>query len=140
MLGHILAHPAVDLSNVREALQVYEKVRLPVANAVVERSRTTGLIYEFNYPAAFGCHDEDASLEEMAEHFIDTVYGQWTWQWEGLPSEDWVKAQETLVSVVGSTAKIAGTCPSCADVPAMKGKEFGVIDKIVSHSMPQVVA
>ncbi|KLO20389.1 FAD/NAD-binding domain-containing protein [Schizopora paradoxa] len=101
ILGRILAHPAVNLRNVEEALQVYQKARLPIANAVVERSRTTGLLYELNYPAALGCLDEDATEGDLVENFIDSVYGQWTGQWEGLPSEDWARAEALLINTLG---------------------------------------
>ncbi len=131
ILGRILTHPAVHLGNVHEALQVYQKVRLPIANAAVERSRTTGLIYEFNYPAAFGCHDEDTSEADMTERFIDAVYGQWTWQWEGLPTEDWAKAEELLITALGY---------SPLDIPVVKSVHLGLLDEIAKSPKPQLVA
>lgn len=131
ILGRILAHPAVNLRNVHEALQVYQKVRLPIANTVVERSRTTGLLYELNYPSALGCLDEDATEGDLVENFIDAVYGQWTGQWEGLPSEDWARAEDLLVTaLVGSDE---------SEISVAKSVFSGALD-LVASAQAQAVA
>ena len=47
ILGRLLAHPAINSSNVTKALQVYDAIRRPIANAVVDLSLRLGLLYEF---------------------------------------------------------------------------------------------
>ena len=86
-MGRTLAHANVRRENVAEALKVYEAVRLPAAQEVLERSRTVGLFYDFNHP------DFDADGVEITHESLktraDELQRYWSRQWEGTPEGAW---------------------------------------------------
>ncbi|EKM54680.1 uncharacterized protein PHACADRAFT_185571 [Phanerochaete carnosa HHB-10118-sp] len=99
VLGRLLAHPATDVSNVTDALRIYDAVRRPVASEVVERSLKAGLLYEFVAEAfppgadAAKVHAGDPDeLQKVAEEVMD----MWVRQNASTPEEDWLKVQEML--------------------------------------------
>ena len=47
ILGALLSHPMTTRSTLSIALSTYESFRLPHANAVMERSRINGKLYDF---------------------------------------------------------------------------------------------
>jgi len=56
MLSTLLTHRLCTANTVPLALDIYDIVRRPVANAVQQGSRSTGMMYEFNWP---GYTDKD---------------------------------------------------------------------------------
>ena len=97
ILGRILSNPLVNARNISTALEIYEQVRLPLANEVVESSRLAGLVYELSLPAVFGVIEEDTSEVDLTGRVLDAIYEQWTCQWDGVPEDDWKAAEKLLV-------------------------------------------
>ncbi|KAH9931159.1 uncharacterized protein BXZ73DRAFT_47441, partial [Epithele typhae] len=64
-------NPSTDRQTLETALQTYERVRLPIANHVLQGSRESGDMYEFNGPL----RDDLATLGPQ-------IGWQWDWQWE----------------------------------------------------------
>ena len=83
----------ITLENVGAALRIYDSIRRPLGNGVVERSRMTGFMYEFNSP---GYEDSENLTEDDLRHLGDQIYNQWCWQWETLPDDDWAIAEAAL--------------------------------------------
>lgn len=88
----------MNLSNVADALKIYDGVRRPFANNVVERSRTAGFIYEFNQPGLGG--EEEAYSTSSLKAMGEEVYRQWSWHWLSMPEEDWARAEKELEEVL----------------------------------------
>lgn len=70
-LTRLLSHPSINASNLEDALQVYDTVRLPRANKVLETSLEAGDVYEF----AGEPGSDEAKLKENLEKRFD-----WIWQ------------------------------------------------------------
>lgn len=69
-LTRLLSHPGVNASNVRQALQVYDLIRLPRANKVLESSLEAGDVYEFaGHPG-----NDDAKLKQELETRFDWIW------------------------------------------------------------------
>jgi len=110
ILGRLLSDPAISKSNLDAALEVYQSIRLPFANSIVERSRETGFIYEFNSPG-LEWEDDDGNEDDnmqcrgsdkQAEKITKAVYDRWAWQWQQTPDVDWVKAETMLHEMLQS--------------------------------------
>jgi salicylate hydroxylase len=79
---------------VAEALKTYETVRRPAANAVVQRARRAGRMYQFNLDGWYNgdkCPTEREQLQIMSEE----IYRQFQWIWEDGPDEAWETARKT---------------------------------------------
>ena len=94
ILGRVLAHKNTNLDTVKEALKVYEQFRQPVASDILERSRTVGMIYDFNHPD-FDGSGQEPSLESLKER-SQVLYRHWSKQWESTPEGDWNQASRIL--------------------------------------------
>jgi len=103
ILGRLLSHPAVNKTNLNTALKVYQSVRLPFASSIVERSRETGFIYEFNSPGLEW--EDDANMKPSTEKIVQAVYDQWSWQWEKTPDMDWAQAEKLLYEMLQPRSK-----------------------------------
>ncbi|UZJ51977.1 hypothetical protein CBS101457_001297 [Exobasidium rhododendri] len=84
-LSRLLSHPSVKASNLHEALQVYDKIRLPRANKVLESSLEAGDTYEFAGEAG----DDEAKLKQNLENRFD-------WIWEHDHDAEFAKAVEEM--------------------------------------------
>ena len=78
VLARILASSLTTRETLGHALRAYEHVRLPMANAVLQGSRDSGFMYEFNYP---GLEDHYAALGPV-------IQSQWDWVWATHPDEE----------------------------------------------------
>jgi salicylate hydroxylase len=82
-LTRLLSYNGVNLSNVHDALQVYNQIRLPRANKVLESSLEAGDVYEFYGPQG---SDEAKLKQELESRF------KWIWEvrrqkrWQDNPS------------------------------------------------------
>ncbi|SJX62292.1 probable Salicylate hydroxylase [Sporisorium reilianum f. sp. reilianum] len=65
-LSQLLAHPKVNNANLVKALEVYDKIRVPRANRVLETSLEAGDTYEFR---GFGADDPQALGKHLVERF-----------------------------------------------------------------------
>lgn len=69
-LTRLLSHPSINSSNLAEALRVYDHVRLPRANKVLESSLEAGDVYEFaGHPG-----DDEAKLKQELETRFDWIW------------------------------------------------------------------
>lgn len=124
ILGRLLAHPRIKPSNVRSALGVYNLVRRPFANAIVERSRDVGLLYEFDFGRTGDVRlrelsgrsgnrmrsDVDGRGEEEHvsgdkvdfERLGHAIYDLYAWKWGAMPDEEWKNAEADLYETLSS--------------------------------------
>ena len=101
ILGQLLADESIIKSNLEKALSVYEDIRLPIGNAYVERSRKTGLAYEFNYtPESVLSAGVDPSSPEGLKLLSEFIFEQWSCHWGDMPDKDWERAKEKLHEVL----------------------------------------
>ncbi|EJD50169.1 FAD/NAD(P)-binding domain-containing protein [Auricularia subglabra TFB-10046 SS5] len=96
VLGRLLTHPATNAMTAHLALQAYDAVRRPRAQAVAELSRELGRLGDFT--AGLG-DDEKATAARMASA------GAWIWQ--GSIEEDVQKAVAHFESLIGPTTRSA---------------------------------
>ena len=74
ILGRILSDFRVNPNNIEAALKIYNDIRRPFGNSVVERSRMTGFMYEFDVEGFQ--HSEDLSEEDGVTRMMDHIH--WT--------------------------------------------------------------
>lgn len=99
VLGRLLAHPATDLSNVTDALRIYDAVRRPVASDVVERSLKVGLLYELvaeAFPSGTDAAKVHAGDRDELQKVAKEIMDMWVRQNASIPEEDWLRAQDML--------------------------------------------
>ncbi|CUA72773.1 hypothetical protein RSOLAG22IIIB_05032 [Rhizoctonia solani] len=87
-LTWLLSQPSVQRANLADALQVYDLVRRPRANKVVETSFEAGEIYEFA-PKSIG--PDFAQLQRELE-------SRYEWIWEHDHEEDFAQARREMKS------------------------------------------
>lgn len=92
LLASLLSQSSTNITKLGLALSAYEKVRLPMANAVLLGSYEAGMKYEFNN--VFG---EDYAFLGPA------IQRQWDWVWKTTPEEDVDRARNIMK---GSLAKL----------------------------------
>ncbi|KAL5523639.1 hypothetical protein ACEPAG_7812 [Sanghuangporus baumii] len=78
VLAKLLGNPLATREALALVLLAYEHVRRPMANAVLQGSRDSGLMYEFNYP---GLGDHYGALGPV-------IQSQWDWVWATHPDEE----------------------------------------------------
>ncbi|KAH8112076.1 FAD/NAD-binding domain-containing protein [Phellopilus nigrolimitatus] len=97
VLGRLLALPSVTPANIPEVLKIYDTVRRPFANDVVERSLTIGFLYELernHLPPGIDAAKLEAGEREELKKLVEEAYRIWSVHWERTPEEDWVRARE----------------------------------------------
>ena len=62
---------------------------------MVESSRETGLLYEFNLP---GYEESD---RENLKRVAARIYENWSWQWKLDVEDDWTRAEQLLDAELG---------------------------------------
>lgn len=95
----MLAHPKVTAYNVSDALKVYDAVRRPIANDIVERSLKLGFLYEFHpgyLPAGTDINKLHAGDRDELKKVSDEMQDMWHFHWQSLPEEDWEQACKML--------------------------------------------
>ncbi|KDQ57982.1 hypothetical protein JAAARDRAFT_177120 [Jaapia argillacea MUCL 33604] len=100
ILSALLVNPLCTRSTLRRALEIYDTVRVPIANRVLEGSRSNGMMYEFNSPGYFqdevrskeGAGWDMEKLKEMGEEFER----RWMWAWTTTAEGDKQRALEML--------------------------------------------
>ena len=85
-MAEILGHPNTTVPMLPRALSAYEAVRLPMANHVLQGSRESGDMYEFNGPLA-------DDLPQLGPQ----IGRQWDWLWETTPHGEREKALQLLI-------------------------------------------
>lgn len=99
-MSALLTHPLTTPATLPTALRVYEQVRLPHANGVMQRSRENGLMYEFNDPrfAALAESEDPAALQAVATQ----IERNWEWAWTTSVEDDVRHAVEMLEKALAS--------------------------------------
>lgn len=93
MLGRILAHEDTTLSNITEAMSVYQQLRLPVTASAAVNSRDNGRLYDFIHPEY--PIKPDATAPDLIE-LGSAIGNSFGWLAQGGCAEDWSKAEELL--------------------------------------------
>ncbi|TFK91603.1 FAD/NAD(P)-binding domain-containing protein [Polyporus arcularius HHB13444] len=88
VLAEVLGHRHTSRSAIPRALTAYERVRLPMANHVLEGSRQSGNMYEFNGPLG----DNLVPLGPL-------IGSQWDWLWDTTPQSERDRALGMLQSM-----------------------------------------
>ena len=94
ILSALLSHPHTTLRNVAQVLQVYSRVRLPLASQVAEHSRRNGRHFSLHEP---GSEITAAGLPELGQR----IYQNFEWAWNTDPGVDMRRAMEMLEAEVG---------------------------------------
>ena len=94
ILSALLSHPRTTLRNVAQVLQIYSRVRLPLASQVAERSRRNGTHFSLHEP---GSEITAAGLPELGQR----IYQNFEWAWNTDPGVDMRRAMEMLEAEVG---------------------------------------
>ncbi|KZT01928.1 FAD/NAD(P)-binding domain-containing protein [Laetiporus sulphureus 93-53] len=71
VLANIIAHPAVTMETLPDALRVYDEIRRPFSQEIVERSRQTGLIYDLVSPALPHITEEASASGEIPSEILE---------------------------------------------------------------------
>ncbi|GJJ11123.1 hypothetical protein Clacol_005354 [Clathrus columnatus] len=96
ILGRLLSHPSANKSNLKDVLNIYEKVRLPKAQNAAALSKSNGLIYDFIDPM---CPQNVSSPEELRE--LGEAVGQsFSWLAKGTLYEDWEDAERQFLNAI----------------------------------------
>ncbi|KAG6871801.1 hypothetical protein C0995_016419 [Termitomyces sp. Mi166 len=94
ILGRLLAHSKTTRANLSKVLEIYQEVRLPLANTAAERSWSNGLLYDFIHPD-FPVFPNATAGDLMP---IGQAVGEaFAWLGKGGCDDDWKKA-EALIS------------------------------------------
>ncbi len=91
VLAEVLGHRHTSRSSIPRALTAYERVRLPMANHVLNGSRQSGNMYEFNGPLG----DNLVPLGPL-------IGSQWDWLWDTTPQSERDRALGMLQSMRAS--------------------------------------
>ncbi|KAG7095911.1 hypothetical protein E1B28_006596 [Marasmius oreades] len=96
ILGRLLAHEKTTVHNLKEVLEIYQAIRLPLAQKAAERSWNNGLLYDFIHPD----HSvkADATPEELKS--LGLAVGEaFAWLGKGGCDEDWTEAESRLLQL-----------------------------------------
>lgn len=77
VLAELLGSPKTTMDNLDLALKSYEHIRLPMATHVMQGSRDSGRMYEFNGPQG-----------ETYSALGPAIQNQWNWLQASTPEED----------------------------------------------------
>ncbi|KAF8438427.1 hypothetical protein L210DRAFT_3543852 [Boletus edulis BED1] len=100
VLGHLLTHELTHLGNVADALKMYEEVRLPFANSIVQRSRDVGQYYSFSVPPDGPAHGSPDELNYVRKSIEDA------WAWQSESRWVWSDAEQRWRTECSARAKL----------------------------------
>ncbi|KAI8984807.1 hypothetical protein BD414DRAFT_515518 [Trametes punicea] len=121
ILGRLLADSRTNLARVPEVMRIYQAVRLPFAQRVVNDARKAGLMYEFNWPGLYdGSRPEGISEEEALELEKEqlsvlerAIQDLWKWQWMEHFEDQWEEAERRYEQLVGGRPGQMGKAMRC---------------------------
>lgn len=133
ILGRILSDDQVTLTNIEDALTIYDAIRRPFGNGVVEKSRMTGFMYEFNVQ---GYEESNNLSEDDLKDLGKLIDEQWCWQWETLPDKEWEETESRLAELQ-SIQRIYKSCHSreARDEPPISQSTRRTAQKVTSYSL-----
>ncbi|KDQ56872.1 hypothetical protein JAAARDRAFT_36352 [Jaapia argillacea MUCL 33604] len=100
ILSALLTDPLCTRATLRNTLEIYNTVRLPMANRILEGSRSNGMMYEFNSPGY--SQDELHSKEEIGwdmgklKQLGEEFESRWMWAWTTTAEGDKQEALKML--------------------------------------------
>lgn len=104
MLGRLLSDKLSNQSNLDAALRVYDTVRRPIGNFVVEHTRTAGLTYEFNHvPETVRAAGVEMGSPKGLELLSDFINDAWSFHWRSMPEDDWLRAEKMLHTMISGS-------------------------------------
>lgn len=78
---------------------MYDAIRRPIANDVVERSLRIGFLYEFHpgyLPEGTDVDKLHSGDREELKRISDELQEMWRFHWAEMPEQDWERACEML--------------------------------------------
>ena len=96
-VGRLFSDKSVSKADILGVLRIYDTIRRPFGNGVVERARSTGFLYEFNNvpPEIDVRKARQGSMEELKK-LGDEIQKKWEIMYGTLPDVQWQKAQSLL--------------------------------------------
>jgi len=91
VLGRLLTHELTNQGNIADALKVYEDIRLPFANSIVQRSHDIGRYCGLHYSSADG-RDSLQGIPAELDRIRTSIEDAWKWQTE--PAWTWGDAEQ----------------------------------------------
>ncbi|KAF7350687.1 FAD NAD-binding domain-containing protein [Mycena sanguinolenta] len=101
ILARLLSHPVTRKEHITGVLKLFEDLRLAPTQDAAEKSRMTGMMYEFSHPDFLfddSVHPNKPSREELKAlgNALGLSFG---WLAEGNVEEDWAKAEARLKNI-----------------------------------------
>lgn len=95
-------------SDIPDVLRIYDTVRRPFGNDVVERARLAGFLYEFNNvpPNVNVAKAMKGSREELLKLSAE-IHKKWELMWASLPDKEWDEARALLDTLRLSNGPLA---------------------------------
>ncbi|KAN0080154.1 hypothetical protein V8E55_009720 [Tylopilus felleus] len=102
VLGRLLTHELTHAGNVADALRMYEQVRLPFVNSIVQRTRDVGRFYSFSACAdgAVPVYGTQEELDRVRKSIEDA------WGWQNESEWVWGDAEKRWRAKCGARAKL----------------------------------
>ena len=110
ILGRLFSDKSVSKADILGVLRIYDTIRHPFGNGVVERARSTGFLYEFNNvpPEIDVQRARQGSVEELKK-LGDEIQKKWVIMYGALPDVEWQMAQSLLREMKGRPARELST-------------------------------
>ncbi|KAL5498529.1 hypothetical protein ACEPAH_1883 [Sanghuangporus vaninii] len=97
ILGKLLASPIATTSNLPSVLRIYDAVRRPYANHIVERAYTLGRLAEFiGAPNYIDVERAQNGSKEELQLIGREIRKKWDIHWASVPDDDWKEAERML--------------------------------------------
>lgn len=96
ILSALLASPKCTTETVPRIMQIYDQIRRPFANRVLELSRSVGLLFELNGPGHDVVKPHSVVPREVLEEMGESCRAQWEWAWSTSLDADLEKAVAML--------------------------------------------
>ena len=97
ILGKLLASPITTASNLPSVLKIYDAIRRPYANHIVERSYSLGRLAEFiGVPDHIDVARAREGSKEELQLIGQEIRKKWEIHWASVPEDDWKEAERML--------------------------------------------
>ncbi|KAF9471974.1 salicylate hydroxylase [Pholiota conissans] len=101
ILANLLSQKPLITSQLPKIAEIYDRIRCPEGNRVLEASRISGLVSQLVAPGfeEVGEGDEGVS-DEMLQDLIEELSRQWSWTWKESAEDDRRRAMAFLESEI----------------------------------------
>ena len=102
-----MASPITTASNLPSVLKIYDAIRRPYANHIVDRSYTLGRLAEFIGVPDFidVARAREGSKEEL-QLIGQEIRKKWEIHWASVPDDDWKQAERMLKESSNASGQI----------------------------------